>query len=343
MITQIIAIFKDSYNLLKSGKLFWMSFVLIALFGIVFVSIGSNEQGLSLFFGLFKLNIPLLADAGTGFKLFYFGIFDTILIGVLLTWIVPILGLISTSTLFPDFMKEGSIDIALSKPISRVRLFTLKYLGGLLFVLLQVSLFSVFLYLCMGIRLHDWSLKIFLIIPIVTLVFSYVYVVNVFWGVLTRTPIISLSLTLMFWFVVWGIQNAEEVLNKFKINQEIRIESIAIREGQVEKMQKMQEDLAQLEMWHSTIYYIHLGFPKIQETTNLVSRYLVPDADTFMMEMAVGKERAKTNEFKRQKEIQKKLKNKYKARSLWYVIGTSLVFEFLVFACACWIFSRRDY
>lgn len=343
MITQIFAILKDSYNLIKSGKLFWLSFVLIAMFGIIFLSIGSNEKGLTLFFGLFKINLPMLAEGSEGFKMLYFGIFDTILIGVLLTWIVPIMGLISTSTLFPDFMREGSIDIALSKPISRTKLFTLKYLGGLLFVLLQVSLFSVFLYLCMGIRLHDWSPKLFLIIPIVTLVFSYLYVVNVFWGVLTRTPIISLTLTLMFWFVVWGIQTAEEVVNQYKITQEVRIKQIANKEGTEEDFAELQDHLEQVKVWHSTVYYIHLAFPKIQETTNLVSRYIVPDVENFLMKMRAGKEKAESPEFQRHQEIRSKLKDEYKRRSLWYVIGSSLGFELAIFAFACWIFSRRDY
>lgn len=343
MITQIFAIFKDSYNLLRSGKLFWLSFIIIALFGFVFVSIGNNEKGLALFFGLYNIDIPSLAKGSLGFTMLYSWIFDHIIIGLLLTWIVPILGLISTSTLFPDFMKEGSIDIALSKPISKPQLFALKYLGGLFFVLLQVGLFSIFLYLCLGIRLDNWNPKIFLIIPIVTLVFSYLYVVNVFWGVLTRTPIISLTLTLMFWFLSWAIQNGEEGINQYKTAQEVRLEHMANREGQAEKVKEIQEHLAQVKTWHSTIYYIHLAFPKIQETTNLVSQHIVPDAETFMMEMSVGKKRAKSEQFQRQKEIKNKLKEKYKRRSLWYVIGSSLIFELIVFALACWVFSRRDY
>jgi ABC-type transport system involved in multi-copper enzyme maturation permease subunit len=343
MITQIIAILKDSYNLLKSGKLFWMSFALIALFGIVFLSIGNNDKGLTLFFGLVKLNLPMLAEGSMGFKLFYFGIFDTILIGMLLTWIVPILGLISTSTLFPDFMKEGSIDIALSKPISRTKLFTLKYLGGLLFVLLQVSLFSVFLYLCLGIRLNYWSPKLFLVIPIVTLVFSYLYAVNVFWGVLTKTPIISLTLTLMFWFLVWGIQNGEELMNRFTIAYETRVEQTAQQEGSEKQLEQMEKQLEQIKFWHSTVYYIHLAFPKIQETTNLVGRYIVPDSNQFLYKMTARKKKSQPNIFKQEKEINDKLQKNFKARSLWYVIGSSLVFELMVFSIACWLFSRRDY
>ena len=343
MIPQIIAIFKDSYNLIKSGKLFWMSFIIIALFGILFLSISNDQNGLTLFFGLIKINLPLLAKGSMGFKLFYFGIFDKILMGLLLTWIVPILGLISTSTLFPDFMKQGSVDVALSKPITRTNLFTLKYLGGLLFVFLQVGLFSVFLYLCLGIRLNDWSPKLFLIIPIVTLVFSYLYVVNVFWGVLTRTPIISLTLTLMFWFMVWGIQNAEEIMHQFKITQEVKLEQAVKQDATEQQLQKIEDNLEQLKVWHSTVYYIHLAFPKIQETTNLVNRYIVPDSEEFFSEMMGNKNESKPPPLQQNKQVNKKMRDQYNERSLWYVIGSSLVFELIIFAFACMLFCRRDY
>ena len=45
----------------------------------------------------------------------------------------------------------------------------------------------------------------------------------------------------------------------------------------------------------------------------------------------------------RDRQVQQRLQNEYGARSLWYVVGTSLVFEAVVLSLACWIFVRRDY
>lgn len=345
MMTQIAAIFRDSYRLIKSGYLFWISFILTAMCGLLLISIGNDEKGLTLFFGLIKFNWPIFAKGQMAFKMLYFHLFDKGLVGFMLTWFVPILGLVSTSTLFPGFMKQGSIDVALSKPISRPGLFALKYLGGLLFVLLQVCFFSLFVYLCLGVRLGEWGLRIFLIIPIVTLVFSYLYVINVLLGVVTRSPVLALVLTLFFWFVVWGVQRAEWVMHQYRVTVETRVENIDRYNLSEEQKMDLRKHLRQVEHVHSIIFYTHLVFPKIQETKDLVTRYVVPDAESFLADEFAKKlkNEDQVKAYERDKQIYDKTKKEQNERSLWYVIGTSLFFEGIVFALACIVFCRRDY
>ena len=45
----------------------------------------------------------------------------------------------------------------------------------------------------------------------------------------------------------------------------------------------------------------------------------------------------------RDRRVRQRLEDEYTARPLWYVLGTSLLFEAVVLALACWIFARRDY
>ena len=73
----------------------------------------------------------------------------------------------------------------------------MKFATSLLFVLLQVTLFCVGVFLCMGIRLGDWEWKIFAAIPVVTLFFSYLFSVNVLFGVWTRSALAALLITMM--------------------------------------------------------------------------------------------------------------------------------------------------
>ena len=102
--------------------------------------------------------------------------------GVYLTWVAAVLALISTSSMFPDFLTGGSIDLYLSKPIGRVRLFFTKYVSGLMFVALQVSVFAVGSFLVLGWRGHSWEPSLFLAIPIVVIFFSYLYGICVLLG-----------------------------------------------------------------------------------------------------------------------------------------------------------------
>ena len=60
--------------------------------------------------------------------------------------------MISTASLFPDFLAGGAVDLYLSKPISRLRLFLFKYSCGLLFVALQIGCFCLASFLVIGLR-----------------------------------------------------------------------------------------------------------------------------------------------------------------------------------------------
>ena len=122
-----------------------------------------------------------------------------------------ILALISTASIFPDLIAGGSIDLYLSKPISRLRLFLTKYLGGLLFVVLQTAVFALGSYLVFGLRGGQWRTSMFLIVPLATLLFSYLFAVCVLVGVLTRSTIAAILVTILFWFLFAMATKAEQV------------------------------------------------------------------------------------------------------------------------------------
>src|SRR5439155_22018452 len=102
-----------------------------------------------------------------------------------LSFIATILALISTASIFPDFITGGSIDLYLSKPIGRLRLFLTKYATGLLFVALQVLVFSLASFVVIGVRGKSWEPGIFLAVPLVVSFFSYIYCVCVLIGIVT--------------------------------------------------------------------------------------------------------------------------------------------------------------
>jgi hypothetical protein len=142
--------------------------------------------------------------------MWYKSIFSTFGIGGWLTWCAMVLALISTASIFPDFAAGGSIDLYLSRPISRLRLFLTKYIAGLLFVALQVAVFAIACFLVIGIRGRSWEPRIFLCVPLVVLVFSFLFSPCVLLGILTRSVIASLLLTLLFWLLIFCIDLAEK-------------------------------------------------------------------------------------------------------------------------------------
>ena len=189
--TQTIAIFVDAYRNLNAKKMFWVVLAISLLMSGAFALVGINEDGIKVCVWQFDsdfLNTGIISAA-----LFYKIVFVTLGIGVWLTWLATILALVSTSGIFPDLINSRSVDLLVAKPISRLRLFVLQYAAGMLFVTLQVSIFTLICFLVIGFRGGAWEPGLFMAIPLVVVFFSYLFSVCVFLGVLTRSTMAARS------------------------------------------------------------------------------------------------------------------------------------------------------
>lgn len=209
ILMQTKAMFIDAYRELNAKKLFWITLGLNLLAVILFASLGINERGFSVLFWTFegRFNTSVLSEAAF-YKLEF------------LTWGVPwwlsklatTLALISTASIIPDLVSGGTIEPLLSKPIGRVRLFLTKYLTGLLFVAVQIFVFSFGSFLVLGIRAGSWEFGLFLAVPIVLAFFSYIFAFCAFMGLLTRSTIAALLLTMLFWFMLFVVHTGEGIM-----------------------------------------------------------------------------------------------------------------------------------
>ena len=200
--TKTFALLLDSYRELNAKRLFWVTLFLSGLVVAVFFVVGIDKGAFTFFGWRSQLQyqwVSLITPA-----LFYKILFVYFGIGFWLGWIGCILALVSTAGIFPDLIASGSIDLYLSKPIARLRLFVTKFVGGLLFVTLQVGVFAVASFLLLGLRGKTWEPSIFLAVPLVVLMFSYLFAICILLGVMTRSTIAALLLTLLIWFGIWG-------------------------------------------------------------------------------------------------------------------------------------------
>ncbi len=221
--TQTIAILLDAYRELNSRKLFWIAMVLSGLVVAAFALVGINEQGLRLLAWdvPFPVNTSIMSE-----ETFYKTLFVGLGIKFWLAWLSTILALVSTAGIFPDLVSGGSIDLVLSKPISRARLFFTRYAGGLLFTALQVGVFSAASFFVLGLAGGAWEPGVFLAIPVMVLFYSYLFAVCVLLGLLTRSTVAALLLTLLVWFVVFALHSAESVFLMTRVNAEQEVEAL---------------------------------------------------------------------------------------------------------------------
>jgi ABC-type transport system involved in multi-copper enzyme maturation permease subunit len=249
----------------------------------------------------------------------------------------------------------------------------------MLFVMLQVSIFCLGIFLCVGLRLGEWNWMIFVAIPIVSLFYSYLFAVTVLVGMMTKSGIAALLVTGVFWMTLFSVSVSEGALTMTVTGIEVRMERyqegidkqqkqleeiiskspedfrIEKREARIEKMKVDNEDsiefLDKIKPWQTRISWMLTLLPKTSQTIGLLDRWLSSD-DGFdlaaimrgdMSELEEMEDFEPTSHQALRRESNRRLQDEYDGRSLWYVIGTSIIFEGLILGLASLIFCRRDF
>jgi len=380
VIRQTGAIFVDAYRELNARRLFWIALILSGVVVLAFALVGVSAANKVSVLG-FETPIPLGALGWTAEDLYkamfvYFGI------NFWLAWLVTILALVTTAGIFPDFISSGSIDLSLSKPIGRWRLFFTKYVTGLLFVGMQVTVFTAATFLVLGLRAGSWEPWLFLAVPVIVVFFSYLFCICALLGLLTKSTIAALLLTLLAWFGVFAANSADSVLLQVGAQAELRVEQLERQESNLvgqqeiderngrtpnlddegepiptpteqrlasvrEDLEEAQSDSAALDRWQGRVTAVRTVLPKTNETINLLRRWLIDLADLPDLNEQAAEVDAQDSERRGRggpdPEASMRAAEELDSRSPWWIIGTSLGFEAVVLLLAGWVFARRDF
>jgi ABC-type transport system involved in multi-copper enzyme maturation permease subunit len=339
-----MAILMDSFRLLQARKLFWVALVISGMVALVYASIGFTDTGMSMGFGLKEVESPMLRKGTPDSEAFYLLLFTDVIVRFWLAWFAVVLALVSCASIFPEFLKAGSIEVFLSKPIGRVRLFFWKYVGSLLFVAVQVALLTVIVFIAIGLRLGEWNLSVFWAVPVVTFVFSLVYCVAVLIGVATRSTLFALLGAVLFWGMTLMLQWSEDVLYKFAyMAPELQMQ-IDVQTGQVSESTEKPGEGA-LAKAHATVKAIAAPMPKTRDCTMFLKRLIkFQKRDSMLAGMDLGLLLSGGDMPSADKKMFENAAEAYEKRhSAFYVFGTSALFELAVLALAAGLFVRKDY
>ena len=104
----------DAYRQLSAAKLFWLTLGLSALVVVLYGSIGFDDQGVTLFYGLWDVESKELNAGSPWARGLYIGIYSSFLVDIWLAWIATVLALITKSlersllTLGLESMNKGN-------------------------------------------------------------------------------------------------------------------------------------------------------------------------------------------------------------------------------------------
>ncbi len=109
-----------------------------------------------------------------------------------------------TAQIIPLTFEVGSLNLLLSKPISRWKLFITQYLGGCAFILLAMSYLFVGFWLILGLRIGYWNHGILYYIPGFMFMFAIYYAVSAVIGLIWRSTIVAAIVCILFYCACFG-------------------------------------------------------------------------------------------------------------------------------------------
>jgi ABC-type transport system involved in multi-copper enzyme maturation permease subunit len=170
-------------------------------------------------------------------------------LGILLGAFGVFIAVLVTASMIPNTFEAGSVDLLLSKPISRSGLFLAKFFGGCAFIAINAAYFIVGLWLILGWRLGLWNERLLWAIPLYVFLFAIYYGVSALAGLIWRNPIVSVVLAVVFWLVCFALGSSVGVIEQISLNPRrlLRVlpagqSLIAANQSQIFEWDDMQHD-----------------------------------------------------------------------------------------------------
>lgn len=123
-----------------------------------------------------------------------------------------LLALVWTAGFLPGFLDGRSISVLLAKPAPRWMLLFGKYVGVLMFVFFYATLFVGGTWLAIGMRTHVWDPTYLWCIPLLLLHFAVFFSVSLLLAVCTRSTVVCVFGSILFWCMTWGLNYGRHVL-----------------------------------------------------------------------------------------------------------------------------------
>jgi ABC-type transport system involved in multi-copper enzyme maturation permease subunit len=193
-------------------------------------------------------------------------------------WVAILVSVIITAFFIPNMLRKGTVDLLLVKPIHRTTLLIYKYIGGLTFIFLNTAFVVGGVWLLLGLRSGIWAPGFLLTIFIITFFFAILYSVSTLFGVLTRSPIVSILLTCLVWFVFWAagqlylLPDALRQMEDVQTQQQSRHPAAGAKPEETPPKDRLSEG-----WWVSVVKAIHFVLPRYKDVDYLTTRLLARD------------------------------------------------------------------
>ncbi|MFZ1730834.1 MAG: ABC transporter permease subunit [Bacteroidota bacterium] len=123
-----------------------------------------------------------------------------------------LLSIFATASIIPNTMEKGSIDLLLSKPVSRYEILFGKSLGSLLIVLVNVAYFIIGMWLIVGLRTGEWNSSFLGVTFSITYTFLILFAPMLVIGIASRSSALTIIILYVFIFLVSPILESRDLI-----------------------------------------------------------------------------------------------------------------------------------
>jgi ABC-type transport system involved in multi-copper enzyme maturation permease subunit len=247
----------------------------------------------------------------------------------LVNWIGAAIALlistIITAFFIPNMLRRGTVDLLLVKPISRTTLLLYKYIGGLTFIFLNTVVVVVGIWLVLGLRTNMWGTGFLLSIFVLTFQFALYYAVSTLFGVLSRSPIVAILMTCLFWFVFAFVIGYGyywlDLTRKFRDMMEVQ----TLAQGQEMPSKEMLPEKTFPDAVYTTADIIHFLTPHLNDLDTLTDKWILEDVTP------------------RESPQRKAAEKKFAGFRWTEAISVTSIYIVVLLAVSCWWFARKDY
>jgi len=113
-----------------------------------------------------------------------------------------LLAIFASSSFIPILLEKGTIDLFLSKPVSRAQLIYGKFLGGTIVVLVNIAFLVIGIWLIISIKFSYWDAAFLWSVLIITFTFAVLYSLIVLCGILTRGSMLGMMLAYFIFLIL---------------------------------------------------------------------------------------------------------------------------------------------
>ncbi len=123
-----------------------------------------------------------------------------------------VLSIFATASILPNTMEKGSIDLLLSKPVSRMEILLGKILGSLLIVVVNVAYFIVGMWLIVGLRTGEWNPSFLGVTISITYTYIVLFAPMLVIGIASHSSALTIIVLYVFIFLISPILESREAI-----------------------------------------------------------------------------------------------------------------------------------